>query len=192
MESQWFSETFENMSLECSRQLKRSPQDTGVGHSRYRLQGRRIALKAENGFKTYYLRQKHFIFLLALILHFGFRRRAFLKLLSGGKTRFINQSISKPKIFMKELNLLEQWADNSPSETIALPIAAAMPEPDEMNLLEVMEFCSDICLAHPLCLLQILEEHCAETQTEICIVPLMAEIMSLKMSPFGKRLTQIH
>ncbi len=93
---------------------------------------------------------------------------------------------------MKELNLLEQRADNSPSETIALPIAAAMPEPDEMNLLEVMEFCSDICLAHPLCLLQILEEHCAETQTEICIVPLMAEIMSLKMSPFGKRLTQIH
>ena len=92
---------------------------------------------------------------------------------------------------MKELNLLEQRAHNPPSETAALQ-AAEMPEPDEMNLLEVMEFCSDICLAHPLCLLQILEEHCAETQTEICIVPLMAEIMSLKMSPFGKRLTQIH
>ncbi len=96
---------------------------------------------------------------------------------------------------MKELNLLKQWADNSPSETIALPAAAAAiseSEPDEMNLLEVMEFCSDICLAHPLNLLQIVQEHCAETQAEICIVPLMAEIMLLKLSPFGKRLTQIH
>ncbi len=95
---------------------------------------------------------------------------------------------------MEELFLLERRADISPSEIVAELSAAAMSaeEPDEMNLLEVMEFCSDICLAHPLCLLQILEEHCAETQTEICIVPLMAEIMSLKLSPFGRRLKQIH
>ena len=95
---------------------------------------------------------------------------------------------------MEEQFLLERRADISPSEIVAELSAAAMSaeEPDEMNLLEVMEFCSDICIAHPVCLLQILEEHCAETQTEICIVPLMAEIMSLKMSPFGKRLAQIH
>lgn len=92
---------------------------------------------------------------------------------------------------MEELNLSEQWADNLPSETVAA-LMAAMPEPDEMNLLEVMEFCSDICLAHPLCLLQIVEEHCAENSSEICVAPLMAEIMSLKLSPFGRRLRQIH
>lgn len=92
---------------------------------------------------------------------------------------------------MKELILSEQHAGNLPSEAVALTLAA-MPESDEMNLLEVMEFCSDICLAHPLCLLQIVEEHCAENSSEICVVPLMAEIMSLKLSPFGRRLRQIH
>lgn len=93
---------------------------------------------------------------------------------------------------MEELSLLKQRADNLPSETVAPPLAA-LSEPVEMNLLEVMELCSDICLAHPLCLLQIVQEHCAEEQTsEICVVPLMAEIMSLKLSPFGRRLRQIH
>lgn len=92
---------------------------------------------------------------------------------------------------MEELNLWEQRAGNLPSETISL-LAAVMPESDEMNLLEVMEFCSDICLAHPLCLLQIVEEHCAENSSEICVAPLMAEIMSLKLSPFARRLKQIH
>ena len=91
---------------------------------------------------------------------------------------------------MEEVNLPEQSINSLPSET-AVP-AAALPEPDEMNLLEVMEFCSDVCLAHPLCLLQIVEEHCAENSSEICVVPLMAEIMSLKLSPFGRRLRQIH
>ncbi len=95
---------------------------------------------------------------------------------------------------MEELFLLEQRADISPSEIVALLAAAAMSaeEPDEMNLLEVMEFCSDICLAPPLCLLQIVREHCAENASEICVAPLMAEIMSLKLSPFGRRLKQIH
>lgn len=93
---------------------------------------------------------------------------------------------------MEELFLLERRADISPSEIIA-ELSAAMPEePNEMNLLEVMEFCSDICLAHPLCLLQIVREHCAENASEICVAPLMAEIMSLKLSPFGRRLKQIH
>jgi len=147
-------------------------------------------LKAENGFKTPSSRQKLFIFLLALILHFGFRRCAFLEFLSGRIARASSTNY-KTEIFMKELNLLEQRAHNPPSETAALQ-AAEMPEPDEMNLLEVMEFCSDICLAHPLNLLQIVQEHCAEVSSEICVVPLMAEIMSLKLSRFGKRLTQIH
>ncbi len=92
---------------------------------------------------------------------------------------------------MEEPNLSEQRADNLPSETVALPLTA-MLESDEMNLLDVMELCSDICLAHPLCLLQIVQEHCAEDSLEICVAPLMAEIMSLKLSPFGRRLRQIH
>ena len=95
---------------------------------------------------------------------------------------------------MEELFLLERRAEITPSEIVAELSAAAMSaeEPDEMNLLEVMEFCSNICLAHPLILLQIVQEHCAESSSEICIVPLMAEIMSLKLSPFGRRLRQIH
>ena len=92
---------------------------------------------------------------------------------------------------MEEPNLSEQRADNLPSEPVALPLTA-MLESDEMNLLDVMELCSDICLAHPLCLLQIVQEHCAEDSLEICVAPLMAEIMSLKLSPFGRRLRQIH
>lgn len=92
---------------------------------------------------------------------------------------------------MEEPNLSEQRADNLPGETVALPLMALL-EPDEMNLLDVMELCSDICLAHPLCLLQIVQEHCAEDSLEICVAPLMAEIMSLKLSPFGRRLRQIH
>ena len=94
---------------------------------------------------------------------------------------------------MEEPFLLERRADISPNEIVALLAAAAMSEePDEMNLLEVMELCSDICLAPPLCLLQIVQEHCIENSSEICIVPLMAEIMSLKLSPFARRLKQIH
>jgi hypothetical protein len=92
---------------------------------------------------------------------------------------------------MEEPNLSEQWADNLPGETVVLPLTA-MLEPDEMSLLDVMELCSDICLAHPLCLLQIVQEHCAEDSLEICVAPLMAEIMSLRLSPFGRRLRQIH
>lgn len=92
---------------------------------------------------------------------------------------------------MEEPNLSEQRADNMPSKTVALPLTALL-ESDELNLLDVMELCSDICLAHPLCLLQIVQEHCAEDSLEICVAPLMAEIMSLKLSPFGRRLRQIH
>lgn len=93
---------------------------------------------------------------------------------------------------MKDLNLLEQRADDLPNETAVAMATEAMTEPEQMNLLEVMEFFSDICLAHPLCLLQIVEEHCAEISSEICVVPLMAEIMSLRLSPFGRRMSQIH
>lgn len=95
---------------------------------------------------------------------------------------------------MEEASLLEHWAINSPSEIVARrELTAAMTEePDEMNLLEVMEFCSDVCLASPLYLLQIVREHCIENSAEICIAPLMAEIMSLKMSAFGQRVSQIH
>jgi len=53
-----------------------------------------------------------------------------------------------------------------------------------------MEICSDLCVTHPLRLLQILEE-CA-VSPEITVAPIFAEIMSLKVSRFGRRLDQIH
>lgn len=89
----------------------------------------------------------------------------------------------------------EQSMNNLPCEFVApatAAAAAATAEPERMNLLELMELCADICLAHPLCLLEIVEQHCAETQTEICVAPLMTEIMSLRLSPFGQRFAQIH
>ncbi len=51
---------------------------------------------------------------------------------------------------------------------------------EAINLLELMEICSDLCLTQPFCLLQILEE-CA-VSPEITPPPLFAEIMSLKVS----------
>ena len=88
----------------------------------------------------------------------------------------------------------EHSMNNLPCEFVASAIAAtaATVELERMNLLELMELCADICLAHPLCLLEIVEQHCAETQTEVFVVPLMVEIMSLRLSPFGQRLAQIH
>lgn len=83
---------------------------------------------------------------------------------------------------------MKQRADNPPSETIALSSVAT--KPDELTLLEVMEILSDLCVAHPLRLLEILEE--SLVLPEISLAPMMAEIMSLRGSPFGKRLTQIH
>ena len=88
---------------------------------------------------------------------------------------------------MEELNLTKQRADTPPSEIIALSVAT---KPDELTLLEVMEILSDLCVAHPLRLLEILEE--SLLLPEISLAPVMAEIMSLKVSTFGKRLTQIH
>ena len=99
---------------------------------------------------------------------------------------------------MEELILLElERGWSSPSETIALPSQSslpeeAMPDSEEMTLLDLMEFCSDVCLRHPLTILEILHEHCAESQSESCVAPLMAEIMSLRLSPFGRRLRLIH
>lgn len=98
---------------------------------------------------------------------------------------------------MEELILLElKRAGLSPSDTVAFPCHSVMTEtailePEEMTLLDVMEFCSDVCLAHPLAILEILHEHCAETSTESCVVPLMAEIMELRLSSFGRRLRLI-
>lgn len=100
---------------------------------------------------------------------------------------------------MKELILSEQQRGAiSLTETTPLPsdsatTEAATLEKEEMTLLDVMEFCSDICLAHPLTILEILHELLApETSTESCVVPLMAEIMELRLSVFARRLRQIH
>ncbi len=88
---------------------------------------------------------------------------------------------------MEKLIMSEQSTNDLPSETVVPPTSE---RGGELNLLEVMEICSDLCVTHPFRLLQILEE-CA-VSPEITVVPLMAEIMSLKISPFGKRLRQIH
>ena len=122
---------------------------------------------------------------MALVLHFAVPGNALFSNFSQvAETRQAFRNQQQKGIFMEELFLLERQADISPSEIVALLAATAMSEEaDEMNLLEVMEFCSDVCLAHPLCLLQIV--HCIENSSEICIAPLMAEIMQLKLSPFG-------
>lgn len=67
---------------------------------------------------------------------------------------------------------------------------AVIFQPEAINLLEVMEICSDLCVTHPVRLLQILED-CA-VSPEITVAPLFAEIMALKVSRFGRRLEQIH
>ena len=88
---------------------------------------------------------------------------------------------------MKELNMSEQSTSELPCETTTAMTAA---QPEAINLLEVIEICSDLCVTHPARLLQILEE-CA-VSPEITVAPLVAEIMWLKCSRFGKRLEQIH
>ena len=90
---------------------------------------------------------------------------------------------------MEELIMTEQSTSFSSSE-IAAAIAAAAELGDQMSLLEVMEFFSDICLAHPICLLEVLRK--SASAAEICVEPAMADIMSLRSSPFGRRMKQIH
>lgn len=83
-------------------------------------------------------------------------------------------------------NMSEQSTNELPRDTATAATTTAQPEaitfqPEEaINLLEVMEICSDLCVTQPLHLLQILEE-CA-VSPEITPPPLLAEIMSLKVS----------
>jgi hypothetical protein len=56
---------------------------------------------------------------------------------------------------MKELNMSEQSTSELPCETGAAVPAA---QPEAINLLEVLEICSDLCVTHPARLLQILED----------------------------------
>ena len=62
------------------------------------------------------------------------------------------------------------------------------PTSDTLNLLDVMEICSHMCLSEMLAA-QILE---GADLSEVCNQKLADEIALLKVSPFGKRLTQIH
>ncbi len=92
-------------------------------------------------------------------------------------------------------NMSEQSRNESPRDSATADTATAQPEaitpqPEAINLLEMMEVCSELCVTHPLHLLQILEE-CA-VSPEITVAPIFAEIMSLKFSRFGRRLEQIH
>ena len=87
----------------------------------------------------------------------------------------------------------EQLTNELPRD--AATAATVQPETmtfqsEEINLLEVMEICSELCVTHPFRLLQILEE--CSVSPEITLPPLFAEIMSLKVSRFGRRLEQIH
>lgn len=90
----------------------------------------------------------------------------------------------------------EQSTNELPQDVASAATATVQPEAitvqmeEAINLLEVMEICSDLCVTHPFRLLQILEE-CA-VSPEITVAPLLAEIMSLKVSRFGRRLEQIH
>lgn len=59
---------------------------------------------------------------------------------------------------------------------------------DTLNLLDVMEICSHMCLSEMLAA-QILE---GADLSEVCNQKLADEIALLKVSPFGKRLAQIH
>ncbi len=86
---------------------------------------------------------------------------------------------------MEKLNVSEQWAGNLPGDAVAQEAKA-----DEFNLLEVMEFFADICLTDSLYLLQTLHE--SASVPERCIEPAMTDIVSLKLSPFGRRLRQVH
>jgi len=108
----------------------------------------------------------------------------FSRISPGRIARVFNQLLRR--IFMEEPNILEQLTNSLPNET-AVPLTA---KPDELTLIEVMEICSDLCVTHPFCLLQMLEE--VLLLPEITLESAFAEIMSLKVSPFGKRLTQIH
>lgn len=85
---------------------------------------------------------------------------------------------------------MTEQSTNLSSSEIAAAIAAAAELGDQMSLLEVMEFFSDICLAHPICLLEVLRE--SANVAERCLEPAMADIMLLRSSPFGQRLKQIH
>lgn len=89
---------------------------------------------------------------------------------------------------MKELNMSEQSTSEPPCETAT---AMTADQPEAINLLEVMEICSDLCVTHPARLLQILEE-CAVSPEITALAATVAEIMWLKCSRFGKRLEQIH
>lgn len=87
----------------------------------------------------------------------------------------------------------EQLTNELPRD--AASAATVQPEAmtyqsEAINLLEVMEICSELCVTHPFRLLQILEE--CSVSPEITVAPLFAEIMSLKVSRFGRRLEQIH
>lgn len=86
---------------------------------------------------------------------------------------------------MEKLNVAKQSTSDLPNDE-----TAATAKAEKLSLLEVMEFFSDICLADSLYLLQIIHE--SEGVPERCVEPAMADIVSLKLSPFGRRLRQIH
>lgn len=91
---------------------------------------------------------------------------------------------------MSEQSTNELPQDVAPDVATVQPEAITVQPEEAINLLEVMEICSDLCVTHPFRLLQILEE--CSVSPEITVAPLLAEIMSLKVSRFGRRLEQIH
>jgi hypothetical protein len=68
--------------------------------------------------------------------------------------------------------------------------ATTTATPDELTLLEMMQIFSTVCFLHPLELLQILED--CEDSPPACRMMLFTELMSVRDSPYGKRLSQIH
>lgn len=77
-----------------------------------------------------------------------------------------------------------------PDESTNIKQGSMPPQADgALNLLDVMEICSNMCLSQMLAE-RILEE--GADLSEVCDAKLAGEISLLKVSPFGKRLAQIH
>lgn len=112
---------------------------------------------------------------------FRFRRKFFGNATRVNRSFFrgVKQKVVREKIYMSELS----------TNDFSNPEASA--EKNNLDLIEVMEIFSTICVTHPIRLMEILET-CAGCLSEDFRESSMAEFMSLKQSAFGRRMTLIH
>lgn len=73
-----------------------------------------------------------------------------------------------------------------------LPACAATAAVEtKLNLLVLMEIFACLWVTHPVRLLQTLDK-CDQVSDEICCESSLADFISLRLSPFGRKLKQIH